>query len=637
VTNAQVGIYYGEGSGQADGNTVSASAAGVGRSDFWGIVVVDPPGLSASPFEDEAAPPAGGFSEAPMSAGVMTVVVSGNTLTGDGTADSVGLEADAGYGPEDVSFTASGNTISNWGTGVVVAQCTEDCSGARFTSVDVGPDNNISAPIADPSNSGLHAMGSVNLNVHNNTFTGGYDAVRLRLSVTGTVNDNVMSGYAKNGITVGKAADDNTGTNMTISGNTVTGGGPGQVNAQNGIQVGPNAVAMIEYNTVSNHVYTLGTGACAGPGTKGDAAYYDACYTAAGVMVYQGSATVTGNIITGNQIGVDDSGAETHYNIIRDNIIFGVNNVSAGVANAENNWWGSCSGPYHPTLNPYGLGDAVSDHVGFAPWISGPCDTDGDGLTDDQEKLIFLTNPNDPDTDHDGFYDDGVDVDGPGPGQPNDNCPLVSNPGQENADNQIGNGTGIPGHDSTVPNSAGDNIGDACDSPDADNDGIPNASDTDPGGDITYDDNNNGIMCPVDAADDGPSWDHNCNGILDGKDLVPGSCPLAVNPNGDDDGDGLKNTWEVCKWGTDPAVQDSDGDTLGDCTEAVDTDGNGIIDFGGDAINSARATLLPAGIGPGKFGKDGDFDLNGNNVVAGDYGTDTLETAKFALGLKVCK
>jgi hypothetical protein len=86
-----------------------------------------------------------------------------------------------------------------------------------------------------------------------------------------------------------------------------------------------------------------------------------------------------------------------------------------------------------------------------------------------------------------------------------------------------------------------------------------------------------------------------------------------------------------------PNVIDSDGDTLGDCTEAVDTDGNGIIDFGGDAINSARATLLPAGTGPGKFGKDGDFDLNGNNVLAGDYGADTITTAKMAFKILVCK
>jgi hypothetical protein len=39
----------------------------------------------------------------------------------------------------------------------------------------------------------------------------------------------------------------------------------------------------------------------------------------------------------------------------------------------------------------------------------------------------------------------------------------------------------------------------------------------------------------------------------------------------------------------------------------------------------------------GKFGKDGDFDLNGNNVIVGDFGKDTLNTAKIALHLSTCK
>jgi hypothetical protein len=266
-------------------------------------------------------------------------------------------------------------------------------------------------------------------------------------------------------------------------------------------------------------------------------------------------------------------------------------------------------------------------------------DSDHDGLVDAVEAAPpsvqpcapgipsygTSTDPLDPDTDSDGSTD-GLD-----------NCALVPNPGQQNADNQIGNGTGIPGHDKTVPNSAGDLEGDACETDgDADNDGLPDGSDTDRGGDITYDDNNNGIMCPTDPADDGPSWDFNCNGVRDG---VEGSCPLATNPRGDDDADGLLNTWEVCKWGTDPNFADSDGDGIGDCTEAVDTNGNGIIlgDFGGDALNSARATLLPAGVGPGKFGKDGDFDLNGNNVLSGDFGADTLTTAKMTLGILPCQ
>lgn len=35
---------------------------------------------------------------------------------------------------------------------------------------------------------------------------------------------------------------------------------------------------------------------------------------------------------------------------------------------ARFNWWGDASGPYHPLLNPGGKGDAISDHVDFAPW-----------------------------------------------------------------------------------------------------------------------------------------------------------------------------------------------------------------------------------------------------------------------------
>jgi subtilisin family serine protease len=206
---------------------------------------------------------------------------------------------------------------------------------------------------------------------------------------------------------------------------------------------------------------------------------------------------------------------------------------------------------------------------------------------------------------------------------------------------KIGNGKGIPGDDSTDP---------AFIPGDCDHDGLPDASDPDPGGDITYDDNNNGIMCPTDPADDGPSWDHNCNAKRDG---VEGICPLAVNPNGDDDGDGLKNTWEVCKWGTyaypstsplcqgpTPALgcapagvnpQDSDGDGRGDCKEAADVNGDGVVDFVADTIYYAKAALLPLAL----FGKDGDFDLNGDGVI--DFGADVLQEAKFALFPGICK
>jgi hypothetical protein len=46
------------------------------------------------------------------------------------------------------------------------------------------------------------------------------------------------------------------------------------------------------------------------------------------------------------------------------------------ILDARNNWWGDASGPYHPTLNPFGQGDTIlSDSVLFIPWLVSPPDT----------------------------------------------------------------------------------------------------------------------------------------------------------------------------------------------------------------------------------------------------------------------
>ena len=45
-----------------------------------------------------------------------------------------------------------------------------------------------------------------------------------------------------------------------------------------------------------------------------------------------------------------------------------VSSAIGGPLNAEDNWWGSCTGPTH-TSNPSGTGDAVSDEVDFFPWL----------------------------------------------------------------------------------------------------------------------------------------------------------------------------------------------------------------------------------------------------------------------------
>ena len=68
--------------------------------------------------------------------------------------------------------------------------------------------------------------------------------------VTVTISDNVVSGYQKTGIVA------NGGVDAVITRNVVTGDGPVDYIAQNGIQVGFGATALISANTVSGNDYT---------------------------------------------------------------------------------------------------------------------------------------------------------------------------------------------------------------------------------------------------------------------------------------------------------------------------------------------------------------------------------------------
>ena len=233
--------------------------------------------------------------------------------------------------------------------------------------------------------------------------------------------------------------------------------------------------------------------------------------------------------------------------------------------------------------------------------------------------------------------------------------PCLTGP---DSDGAIGNGKGAPGDDATVPNGEVPAVNDCADMDD-DNDGYLDQSElllpdpscpaktalTSPGGDITYDDDNDGdpalgSLGGTDPTDDPPSWDSDGDSVLDGAECALGKDP--ANPasipttaqcggTGDTDGDGLLNAWETCKWGSAPAVLDSDGDTLGDCKEAADVDGNGVVNFPGDVIAYAKAGLLSTAA----FGHDGDFDIDGNNVI--NFPGDVIWEAKFGLLPGLCK
>jgi len=94
------------------------------------------------------------------------------------------------------------------------------------------------------------------------------------------------------------------------------------------------------------------------------------------------TVSLTGETITGHDYGVyvEDTAGESstssysvaiQFSIIKGNSLYGVDNtVSTFYVDASNNWWGAANGPYHPTLNPGGTGNAVSDYVDFDPWAA---------------------------------------------------------------------------------------------------------------------------------------------------------------------------------------------------------------------------------------------------------------------------
>lgn len=77
-----------------------------------------------------------------------------------------------------------------------------------------------------------------------------------------------------------------------------------------------------------------------------------------GILIDTSTVTVSSCEISENGIGLAITGLEPSS------------------ADARYNWWGHGSGPYHPSLNPAGLGDAVGDGVEFIPWnaVTGICE-----------------------------------------------------------------------------------------------------------------------------------------------------------------------------------------------------------------------------------------------------------------------
>jgi hypothetical protein len=157
-------------------------------------------------------------------------------------------------------------------------------------------------------------------------------------SATGSITRNTISNYQKGGIVV------NSGSAL-ISGNTVTGKGPVDFIAQNGIQVGYGATAQVLANRVTGNAYTGTSTVSGGIIVVGGPGY------GAG-LPYTTNVSIVGNTLVGNDVGINLSNlaADDHApatktsayvvgNAIRNDAVTNGYVYQAGISDTGNGDW----------------------------------------------------------------------------------------------------------------------------------------------------------------------------------------------------------------------------------------------------------------------------------------------------------
>jgi hypothetical protein len=279
---------------------------------------------------------------------------------------------------------AIGNIISVTGPGVNV-----DISGvtvrAANVAVETGIDYlNATGTIADVRVTDLVQTAATGGPGRFAIFQRGQGIVAFSTVATGTfpitITRSEISGYNKGGIVVDSldaalVARSGSQVVATITNSIVQGAGRQPVGGigQNGIQVSFGASATIRGNTISDNFF----------GPQAD--------QAAGILMVDAvtaATTINLNNIQNNSFGlanVDAAGAP--------------NPATAGIVNAENNWWGSQNGPA-PVVNNApdpNLGDPVTvDTVDFVPFSDTPfAIATAAGTPADAPPAVKITSPAD--------------------------------------------------------------------------------------------------------------------------------------------------------------------------------------------------------------------------------------------------
>jgi hypothetical protein len=314
--------------------------------------------------------------------------ITNNVITGNrvsGAARGGGIVCLGNSSP-----TITGNIVSDNGGG-----SHDGVSGGGIacgdSSAPVITDNTVTGNYATVAGGGILCGGNSMPKITNNV-------------ITDNSTSQCMCGWIGGGIACGDSSA------PVITDNTLTGN-----YANHGGGIGcDNSEPFISCNSIVGN-----TGYCGGgiychqssPTILNNTMSNDtAVWRGGGIYCYEASPTITGNIVSENMIpGTEVGGGivcDGSSPVVNDCIISGNNghgvycqpdfwgnhsnplishndicdNVGSGVCNidttiiisADSNWWGDATGPYHPTANPGGLGDSVSDYVDFNPWLTAP-------------------------------------------------------------------------------------------------------------------------------------------------------------------------------------------------------------------------------------------------------------------------
>ncbi|MCK4614696.1 MAG: right-handed parallel beta-helix repeat-containing protein, partial [Thermoplasmata archaeon] len=150
----------------------------------------------------------------------------------------------------------------------------------------------------------------------------------------------------------------------------------------NDVSDGINGIQIWSDNceVTNNEIYDMGM-TYADTKVTGDGTYYNS-----GIIIGSNwltsnfkptGTTVTSNNIHGNYWGL----------YVRDYATLSPSDPSVLSVTAEDNWWGSSTGPTH-SGNPGGSGDAVSDNIDYDPWLSFPVGATTEEVKDAIDDIV---------------------------------------------------------------------------------------------------------------------------------------------------------------------------------------------------------------------------------------------------------